>query len=262
MLDTPLFKMGIFDFLDIVLVALLIYQFYRFVKGTGVINIMLGFMLVFLIWRVVKALNMDLLSNILGAFFSVGVLALIIIFQSEIRQFLLLFGSKRIKSDSKKRNKKSLLNFGMTNDDKLPIDQIVSSCVSMAETKTGALIVITMKNELQNIVNTGDLLNARISNRLIESIFFKNSPLHDGAMIISYNTIKAARCILPVSDNTHISASLGLRHRAAIGVTENSDSIAIVISEERGTISLVENGEIRYNLNGEALTKELDAIFV
>lgn len=261
MLDSTLFKIGLFDILDVILVALLLYQFYRFVKGTGVINIILGFILVFIVWRVVEALNMDLLSNILGAFFSVGVLALIIIFQSEIRQFLLLFGSNRIISENRKKKKKSLFNFGMTNDDKLPIDQIISACMSMASTKTGALIVITMKNELQNIVNTGDVLNARISNRLIESVFFKNSPLHDGAMIISYNLIKSARCILPVSDNSSISASLGLRHRAAIGVTENSDAVAIVISEEKGTISLIEKGEIQYGLTENVLADKLMEIF-
>ena len=215
-------QVRIFDIIDIFLVALLFYWFYRILKGTSAISIFLGIVAIFLIWQVVKALQMELLSTILGAFVSVGFIALIIIFQPEMFKFLRVSG-----------------NAG------LDIDNITKACQNMSDIKQGALILIACKNTLDDIASTGVVVNADISHSLIENIFFKNSPLHDGAMIIRNNRIVAARCILPVTQKTNIPGHYGLRHRAAIGVTEVNDCIALVVSEETGNISMVINGEIR-----------------
>lgn len=239
---TDLFiQVRIFDIIDIFLVALLFYWFYRILKGTSAISIFLGIVAIFLIWQVVKALQMELLSTILGAFVSVGFIALIIIFQPEIRRFLFTIGTQAQESKLTQRLKflKVRSNAGLN------VEAISQACLNMAEIKQGALILITRNNALDDIVSSGVIVNADISNSLIENIFFKNSPLHDGAMIIRGNRITAARCILPVSQKTNIPGHYGLRHRAAIGVTEVNDCIALVVSEETGRISMVTDGEIR-----------------
>lgn len=234
-------QVRILDIIDIFLVALLFYWFYRILKGTSAISIFLGIVAIFLIWQVVKALQMELLSSILGAFVSVGFIALIIIFQPEIRRFLFTIGAQAREGKLMHRFKFLRVN----NSADLDIEAITQSCIDMAEIKQGALILLTRKNDLDDIIATGVIVNADITNSLIENIFFKNSPLHDGAMVIRNNRITAARCILPVTQKTNIPGHYGLRHRAAIGVTEVNDCIALVVSEETGNISMVSGGEIQ-----------------
>ncbi|MBR0177900.1 MAG: diadenylate cyclase CdaA [Bacteroidales bacterium] len=239
---TDLFiQIRILDIIDIFLVALLFYWFFRILKGTSAISIFLGIVAIFLIWQVVKALHMELLSTILGAFVSVGFIALIIIFQPEIRRFLFTIGTQA--QEGKLTHKLRFLR--VNNHADLDIESIVKSCQNMSEIKQGALILLTRNNNLDDIVSTGVIVNADISNSLIENIFFKNSPLHDGAMVVRNNRVTAARCILPVTSKTNIPGHYGLRHRAAIGVTEVNDCIALVVSEETGNISIVADGIIK-----------------
>ena len=244
------------DILDIFLVALLLYQLYRLIKGTVAFNIVIGLFSLYLFWLVVRALNMELLGSIMGQFIGVGIIALIVVFHPEIRKFLvfigtnynlnrvfsidMLFGVGKIKT----------INHGQ-------IDSLVDACVSMSKSKTGALIVIARSLELADQINTGEKLNAKISSSLIRSLFFKNSPLHDGAVIIKGNRIAAAGCILPLTQK-EVDKSLGLRHRAAIGITENTDAITIIISEERGSISFAQKGEIQRRISKEALIALLE----
>ena len=233
-------QIRIVDIIDIVLVAALLYTLYRLLKGTGAISIFVGIVAIFLLWQLVNALQMELLSSILGAFVSVGFIALIIIFQPEIRRFLFTIGIQ-----TKNGNIKGLRLFRRkTKGVSLDTESVCQACQSMSNIKQGALIVITRQNTLTDIVLTGVTIDGEISKPLIENIFFKNSPLHDGAMILTDNKIVAARCILPVTNNSEIPGHYGLRHRAAVGVTENNDCIVLVVSEETGSISLVKNGKI------------------
>ena len=234
-------QVRIFDIIDIFLVALLFYGLYRLLKGTSAMSIFIGIVAIFLIWQLVKALQMEMLTAILGAFVSVGFIALIIIFQPEIRRFLFTIGDQAREGRLAHRFK----FFKVRSNVDLDIDSVVKSCRNMSDIKQGALILLTRKNNMDDIISTGVVVNADISNSLIENIFFKNSPLHDGAMVIRHNRITAARCILPVSNKTNIPGHYGLRHRAAIGVTEVNDCIALVVSEETGNISMVTGGEIR-----------------
>ena len=255
---TGLFKISIIDIVDVILFAFLLYEVYNLVKGTAAIRIFIGIIAVYLIYRIVRALQMELLSEILGQFISVGFIALIVVFQPEIRQFLLMVGNTRIIKTSRKR----LLfwKFKIENPLNLHIDTIVKACKKMADTKTGALIVISRLNELEAYIETGQIVDAKISEFLLETIFFKNSPLHDGAVIISGGTIRAARCIMPLSSNPSIPAHCGLRHRAAVGITEKSDSIAIIVSEERGTISYCVDGKLSIDVTPSELSRLLEDI--
>jgi uncharacterized protein (TIGR00159 family) len=244
------------DILDIFLVALLLYQLYRLIKGTVAFNIVIGLFSLYLLWLVVRALNMQLLGSIMGQFIGVGVLALIIVFHPEIRKFLVFIGTNynvnRILSLDKL--------FGTTKVktiDQDQIDNLVDACVSMAKSKTGALIVIAGNSELTDQINTGEKLNAKISSSLIRTIFFKNTPLHDGAIIIKENKIKAAGCILPLTQK-ELDQALGLRHRAAVGITETTDAVVIIVSEERGSISFAKEGEIKRRISKEVLTTLLE----
>lgn len=223
-------------------------------KGTVAINIFFGIVALFLIWKLVDAFQMELLSQILGAFISVGLVALIIIFQPEIRQFLLALGTP---SFFKKYGKRfNFLNVFFKETFKFDIDPIIGACLHMSEQKTGALIVITRQNELLQFVNTGQIIDSSISARLIENIFFKNSPLHDGAMIITRNRIEAAGCIMPVTKQK-ITTQAGLRHRAAVGISEVSDCIAIIVSEETGLISYSIKGEMKFRVSPQRLQSML-----
>ncbi len=244
------------DILDIFLVAVLLFQVYRLIKGTVAFNIVIGMASLYLLWLVVRALNMELLGSIMGQFIGVGVLALIIVFHPEIRKFLVLIGSNynvnRVISLDKL--------FGISKEKTInreQIDNLVDACVTMAKTKTGALIVIAGNSELNEQVSTGEKINAKISSALIRTIFFKNSPLHDGAIIIRRNKIAAAGCILPVTQKD-LDKMLGLRHRAAVGITESTDAIAIVVSEERGTMSFTKRGEIKRRISKEVLSSLLE----
>jgi uncharacterized protein (TIGR00159 family) len=244
------------DILDILLVTLLLYQMYRLLKGTVAFNIILGLFSLYLFWLVVKLLDMELIGTIMGQFIGVGVLALIIVFHPEIRKFLVFIGThynlNKVLSLDKLlgTNKKKTIN-------QEQVDILVDACVSMSKTLTGALIVMTRTLDLNEQVNTGERLNAKISSSLLRTIFFKNSPLHDGAVIIRGNRIAAAGCILPLTQK-EIDKSLGLRHRAAIGITENTDAVCIIVSEERGTISFAKEGEITRWLTKEKLITLLE----
>jgi diadenylate cyclase len=244
------------DLVDIFLVAYLMYRLYMLIKGTVALNIFIGIFAFVVSWLLIKSLNMELSSTILDNFVNVGVLAIIVVFQQEIRRFLLLLGSKynlhrKFALDRFIVNKTA----GMMN---IYIKPVVQACEDFGRTKTGALIVITKNSELLDFVHTGELLNAVISRRLIESVFYKNSPLHDGALIINRNKIKAAGCILPVSQNMEMPKRFGLRHRAGMGITEATDAVAIIVSEERGRISFFQNGRGEYNLSIEELEKRIE----
>jgi uncharacterized protein (TIGR00159 family) len=244
----------ILDLLDIFFVAVLLFMLYKLLKGTAAINIFVGIVAVFILWKITDALKMQLLSDILGAFISVGIIALIIIFQPEIRQFLLALGTPSFLGKYGKRF--SFMSSWFETSFETDTDPVVVACQHMSNIKQGALIVITRQNELQQVVSTGVLVDAEISSPLIENIFFKNSPLHDGAMVITQNRIKSAGCVLPVSKKK-LPRYAGLRHRAAIGITENSDAIAIIVSEETGFISYSTHGNIRHNIELATLQQKL-----
>ncbi|MGE0078774.1 MAG: diadenylate cyclase CdaA [Bacteroidales bacterium] len=242
----------VLDIIDVILVAFLLYQIYMLIRGTVAINIFAGVVVLYIFWLVVRALNMELLSGILGQIIGVGVLALIIVFQQEIRKFLLFIGSRYMS-----RSKFSLENilFPKHKDDTPPINinAIVKACRNMSETKTGALIVIARKSELQFYAETGDIIEAETSSRLLENIFFKNSPLHDGAVIIVNDKIHAARCVLPVSENLNLPPHYGMRHKAAIGISEITDALVVLVSEETGKISFVVHSIIKYGVSTQEL---------
>ena len=245
------------DVLDILLVTFLLYQLYMLIKGTVAFNIFIGLFLVYLFSLLVRALNMELLGSFMGQFIGVGILALIVVFQPEIRRFLILIGSNN------QVNKLLRIEKLFSSDSyKLASDQqiktIVKACENLARTKTGALIVMAQKSGLHEYARTGEKMNARISDALLETIFFKNAPLHDGAVIIIGKRIAAARCILPITENEGLDPKLGLRHRAAIGITEVTDALAIVVSEERGKVSCAENGELKQNISGVELSNLLE----
>jgi len=247
------------DILDIILVAFLIYELYNLIKGTVAINIFIGIIAVYFIWKLVKFFEMDLLGELLGQFISVGVIALIVVFQQEIRQFLLLLGTPNFIQ----KGPRSFLFWHMPQNKLIVLDvsTLVYACKTLAESKTGALIVIARTNELKQFIETGEQIDAKVSQRLIENIFYKNSPLHDGALIITNNTLRAARCVLPVSENIDFPDHMGLRHRAAVGVTDVCDAIAIAISEQRGTISFATAGKMEENVTAFRLQELLEKEF-
>lgn len=247
--------------IDIILVAILLYYVYKLVKGTAAINILVGIVIIYLIWKLTDILEMNILSNLLGQFISVGVFALIVVFQQEIRKFLLMLGSNNLTNN--KLYFKYINIFKPSREiNQMNIEEFLKSCQKLVKTKTGALFIIERNNSLDFIKNTGDNLYLEISAPIIESIFYKNSPLHDGAVLIDGNFITAARVILPVSENKNINSRLGLRHRAAFGITEKTDAIAIVISEENGKISFIKNGEIFSHKNNENLKTMIEAELV
>jgi diadenylate cyclase len=253
------------DAIDILLVAVVLYLAYNLVKGTSAINIFVGLALIYFAYIVVKAFDLRLLSSILGKFVNVGVIAIMIVFQQEIRKFLLYIGSNEF---LRNRNWRGLFKFNASsaeNSIMLDMEALAEACYNMSFTKTGALIVITRKSDLKFYIATGELLDSGMSSRMLENIFFKNSPLHDGAVIIEDNRIVAARCVLPVTERENFPAHLGMRHRAAVGITENTDCIAIAVSEQTGAVSLTIRGEIKPDLSREKLlylleknTKQLD----
>jgi uncharacterized protein (TIGR00159 family) len=233
------------------------YQLYIFVKKSGSTTIFKGIILLIIIWILVsKVFQMRLLGAIFDTLINLGVLVIIVLFQDEIRRFLISLGSHK--------TTKFIARFlDITTSKKyvkMDVTPIVLACMNMSKTKTGALIVIEQEMTLYGIEETGEEINADISSRLIENIFFKNSPLHDGAMIIANGKIKSAGCILPVSQNPNIPKLLGLRHRAALGITEESDAKVIVVSEERGKISFVTKGDIKTNISPEKLQKLLSEL--
>ena len=232
------------DVLDVLMVGLLVYWLIRVVRGTSAVNIFLGILLLYVIWIASRALGMKLLSFILGQVLGVGVVALLVIFQPEIRRFLLRISSSTTAAQKGAFRKlfRQAKSGGMQ---PLELEELTAACSKMSETKTGALLVLRHMSPLGEIIDTGDEIDARISRRLIENIFFKNSPLHDGAMILSENRILAARCTLPITQRQDIPPQYGMRHRAAIGIAEATDASVIVVSEETGGISFVSEGRIK-----------------
>lgn len=251
---------GIKDALDIALVAWLLYYLYRIMKESGTINIFIGVLAFIAVWVVAsEILEMRLIGTILDKFMNIGLLVLVILFQEQIKRFLVELGSQRRWNWVKKifSLKKNIEN---DNNDRQKLMPIVYACMSMAKSKTGALIVIERNIPLENYEKTGDIIDAAVNSRLIENIFFKNSPLHDGAMIIAQDRIKAAGCILPVSHDTNIPKSLGLRHRSALGISQATDAVAIVVSEETGNISLAHKGSFDLKLTNTELEQKLSSL--
>jgi len=242
------FHITILDIIDIILVAIVLFQLYRLIRGTAAISIFLGIFFIYLFWLVVKALNMELISALLGQVIGVGAIALIIVFQQEVRRFLLVIGNKYI---TRSRFPISRLFSIVNNEPSSPreAEEIAKACERLADKKTGALIVIGRKSSLDIFAEGGEILKARISAELLETIFFKNTPLHDGAVLIEAGLILAARCPLPTTDQVTLPPRFGMRHRAAIGMSEHSDALIIVLSEESGFISVVDTGEIRENIS-------------
>lgn len=243
------------DVLDILLVAMLLYYIYKLLKGTVAINIFIGIALIFIIWKITQALKMEMLSSILGYLLSGGVIALMIVFQQEIRKFLLMIGTTNF--SNKKSFFKQLKFLQSEISPEIDTESILKACTNLSKTKTGALIVIERTNSLDFLINTGDAINALINNVILESIFFKNSPLHDGATIIRDNYIVATRVVLPISDNSRIPSRFGLRHRAALGISEKTDAVCLLVSEETGEISYIKDGEFVFYTTPEELNEKL-----
>lgn len=239
------------DFIDILLVSFLLYGLYRATKGTNALYILTGIVLIYLAWVVVNALNMELLSTILSQIISVGVIAFLIVFQPEIRRFLQMIGMRQKQLQFISRI------FGSAQKEDLNLTPIVDACREMSESKTGALIVIGQRSELTLITDGGISLNATLSQSLLQNIFFKNAPLHDGAVVIEDNRIVAAKCILPVTQSA-VPKSYGTRHRAALGMSEISDAIIIVVSEETGGISIAHDGQLRRNIEPNRLEQAIN----
>lgn len=248
-----------FDALEIILVAVTLYYTYKLVKGTVAINIFIGISVVVFIWKITEALEMKMLSSLLGNLISVGAIAILIVFQPEVRKFLLMIGSTNFSSKRSFLTQLKFLKTEIQNDTN--VEAIVAACDSMSKTKTGALIVLERTHNLDFVKSSGDTMNAEVNQPILESIFYKNSPLHDGALIIKDNNIIATRAVLPLSKKT-LPSRFGLRHRAAVGITEKTDAVCLIVSEETGQISYIKDGEfvlfknmnelletLRYDLN-------------
>ncbi len=248
------------DFLDIFLVAILLYQLYHLIKGTPAVSVFIGITAIYAIWIFVKAFDMHLVSSILGKFIEVGVIAIIVVFQQELRRFLLFIGSHEFLS----RNKilKALFDPARAGYSEqyaqVDFSPLIQACFRMGETKTGALIVLARNSDLNLYINSGESIDSALTSSMLENIFFKNSPLHDGAVIISGKRIVAARCILPVTEKEQFPAPYGMRHRAAVGITESTDAVALIVSEQTGKVSLSVNGAIHSDLDKGKLKKFLE----
>ncbi len=254
-------KITPFAILDILLLAIIIYQLYNLIRGTIAANIFIGLAIIYVLYYIVPDTKMPLLAGILKKVADVGIIAVIVLFQQEIRRFLLLVG----KNASLQRNKAWWRYFfGKSEDEKnnyARIKPIIDACKSLKQSRTGALIVFAKFYDEQFYQNSCEFLDSKISKRLLESIFQKNSPLHDGAVVISENKIKAASCILPLTDKTDLPLQFGLRHRAGIGVTENNEATAIIVSEETGEISYAKQGRVKMNIGFAELEKLLNKDF-
>jgi len=246
-------SLGLKDVIDIILVAMLLNYIYHLMKRSSAVNIFFGIMVFIFVWIVVSQIfNMRLLGTIFDKLVNMGALALVILFQKEIRRFFSTIGTRR-----KRFFFFNLLKGKKQENNREEIMSIVMACMSMSKKKIGVLIVLERHIGLNEYINSGDRLDANVSQRLIENIFFKNSPLHDGAMIIQNKRIAAAGCILPVSHSSDIPKSLGLRHRAALGISQETDALAVVVSEETGDISLARDGQFHLSMTADELENEL-----
>lgn len=259
--DFKLLKITPFSILDILLLAIIIYQLYNLIRGTIAANIFIGLALIYVLYFIVPESKMPLLAGILKKVADVGIIAVIVLFQQEIRRFLLLVG----KNASLQRNKAWWQYFfgkaQIEKDNYARIKPIIDACKSFKQTRTGALIVFAKYYDEQFYQNSCELIESKISKRLLESIFQKNSPLHDGAVVIAENKIKSASCILPLTEKTDLPTQFGLRHRAGIGVTEANDATAIIVSEETGEISYAKQGRVKMNISFAELEKLLNKDF-
>jgi len=247
----------ILDIIDIILVAFILYQLYRLIRGTAAITIFMGIFVVYLFWKVVELLQMELISSIMTAVFGGGVIILIIVFQQEIRRFLLMIGSRYMGGGSYSIERFFSGGTVASRQKQTDIEEIVRGVEWLVDSRYGGLIVIARRSTLEFYSEGGEIINAKVSAELLKSIFHKNSPLHDGAVLIESGKIYAARCPLPATDNPNLPPRFGMRHRAAIGISELTDSIVIVVSEERGKISLAEFGEVDENIKPNDLRKKL-----
>lgn len=248
---------GIKDLLDILLVATMLYYLYRTMKDSGSLNIFIGVLAFVIAWVVMyKILDMRLIGTIMDKFIDIGLFILVILFQDQIKRFLIELGSHKgwgfISNVFRHKSQAA--------EAKQWVMPVVYACMSMSKSKTGALIVIQRQIPLDDYEHTGDVIDAKINTRLIENIFFKNSPLHDGALIIADNKIKSAGCILPVSHDTSLPRYLGLRHRSALGIAQATDAIAVVVSEETGNISYAHKGELHQKLSSTDLEHALSQL--
>lgn len=245
------------DAMDIVLVGVIIYQLYKLTRGTVAIKIFFGILAIYFLWKFVSALQMEMLGEILGQFIGVGVIALMIVFQQELRQFLLFIGNREFLS-----NKPSFLQRWFSNKDQQVenklTDSIIRACERMAESKTGALIVIARSSDPSPFIRSSRKIDAVLTAVLLESIFFKNSPLHDGAVLIQNGRIQSAGGVLPASESDDLLKGVGMRHRAALGMAEQTDAIVIVVSEETGKISYASGGKLHQRSTAEELKKVLN----
>lgn len=256
---TAFIHIRLLDVIDIILVAILLYQLYMLIRGTVAYSITMGIAIIYLFWWAVRALQMELLSSILGSVLGVGVIALIIVFQQEIRRFLIYLGSRYM--DGNRISFEKILNLRFEAKSQVKIRSILKAVLQFSQEKTGALIVIRKKSNLDMYAETGDVLNAETSSRLFSSIFNKTSPLHDGAVIVENDKVKAARVILPVTDQQDLPPEYGLRHRAGLGISEVTDSLVVIVSEETGQISLSENGILQKNISPKVLKQKLEEDF-
>lgn len=248
---------SLLDILDILLVSVLLYYIYKLVRGTSAINIFLGIIIIYLVWKFTEFIGMEMFSSVLGEFIGVGMFALIVVFKEEIRQFLLMIGSTNLTNKEHILRQLNFLKQSSTQIKILDINALVEACDTLKKSYTGALIVIKRTLDLDFVKETGDSMFISINAPIIESIFYKNSTLHDGAIVIEGNHITATRAVLPVTNDRSIPLQYGLRHRAAIGITEKTDAIAIVVSEETGKISYIKEGKI-YSIDKlEELSKQL-----
>ena len=247
------------DIIDIILVALLFYQLYMLIRGTVAFSITMGIAVIYIFWWAVRAMQIELLSTILGSVLGVGVIALIIVFQQEIRRFLIFIGSRYVEGN--RLSVEKILNLRLESKPQVKIRSIMKAVMQFSLEKTGALIVIGKKSNLDMYAETGDVLNAETSSRLFVSIFNKTSPLHDGAVIVENAKVKAARVILPVTEKIDLPPEYGLRHRAGLGISEVTDSLVIIVSEETGQISIAENGILQKNIPSRVLRLKLEEDF-
>tara|TARA_Y100001954_G_scaffold191968_1_gene206516 strand:- start:590 stop:1381 length:792 start_codon:yes stop_codon:yes gene_type:complete len=238
------YDISIMDIIDLSLVTYLVYRLYKLARGTAAINIFFSLIAIYFLYQLVDVLRMKFITQILGGFISITFIVIVILFQQEIRKYLSQLGKGKLI-----KNKHLLKFFNSENKENLNIKAIVKACREFQKTKTGAIIVITQTDDLSFICENAVQIDSKISYPLIESIFYKNSPLHDGAIVIRNNRIVAARCILPVTNDDDFPGELGMRHRAAVGVSEYSDALTIIISEQNGKISSAHNGKIRVDLS-------------
>jgi uncharacterized protein (TIGR00159 family) len=244
------------DIIDIFLVAIILFQLYKLIRGTAALSIFIGIFFIYMFWLLVKALNMELIGALVGQVIGVGVIALIIVFQQEVRRFLLAIGNRYI-SRSKFSFGKLFASVEDEQGSPREAEEIVRAAEVMAGKKTGALIVIGRKSSLDIYSEGGEKINAVISAELLETIFFKNSPLHDGAVLIEDGRIFAARVPLPITDNPNLPTRFGMRHRAAIGISEHTDALVVVVSEESGNITVADGGEIQEKISPNELRQIL-----